>query len=184
MLDQLSKIDPAKLTPEMRARLEAVRDRLATANEKLALLDAEEEARRNDPARVMQEAERLAERRARDAVLRQAQRDGAAAYEAECERHGASRVALVNTVEGPIVLVSLGRDTLREMYKRVAELQNAGKSQDADEIAESYIDGAVAFPSPERLEELASRFPLLRGELLRVIRQLGMARAEAAGNAG
>ncbi|MCC6559665.1 MAG: hypothetical protein IT372_42655 [Polyangiaceae bacterium] len=70
------------------------------------------------------------------------------------------------------------------MYRRVEALQKDGRDEEANEVAETYIDKAVAYPPDNVLAELCARYPLLRATLLEQLTALGKAGAEAAGKGG
>jgi len=181
ILEKLKKLDPQKLSPEQRSELADVMRRLEDAAQERSLLGAQEEAERTDPARLLDEAKRQAEEQELAAKIAQRLREGNEVWSRAARRVGQNSVALVRTVEGPIVVRSLTTDDYKQMAKRVEALQKDGKDDEANEVAESYIDGAVAYPPADEVAALCERYPLLRGKLLEVLQQLGNARAETSG---
>src|SRR5262245_49600471 len=135
MLEQLKQIDPDKLSPENRQRLEAVKARLEAIEEDRILREAQQEAARNDPVRRLEQIEEEARQAERARLLRQRNDEAEAVFAREEKARGEGLVQVVRSADCPIVIRHVSREAFLEMQRRTQALLEAGKAEDADDVA-------------------------------------------------
>jgi hypothetical protein len=147
-----NKVDNA----DLEKRREALRARRADLQQQKAILAAEEEAKRKDPAAILaaEEEELEAEERAvklkkREALADEAQREA-------IKKYGRTLVARIHTRdEGSIVMHAMPGSSLSDLQSRMAALPE----DDRETLARKELRLLVDYPPLEELDDIIGRYP-------------------------
>jgi hypothetical protein len=154
----ITKIDTSGWTKEQLAKLDELKAKQAEIAQKKALLAAEEEAKRNDPAVILEEE--IARQEAEEAALKVREREVKAdvAYRQAIKKHGKAMVARIRTEEGSIVLHALSSGQFDELSKRLKDLSEA-EDPNIELIARNALREQVDFPPLPEFDELVTKYP-------------------------
>lgn len=156
-MSKLDKLDPTKLTPEQRARLEKIREKQTANADALLILTAQEQ----DVDRLLDDEDWAEEQKAHEALVKKRTLEAEKAFREATRKHGQGTVATVATPDGPVVL----RAPTREAFKMLQEVTKTVEEDKTDEVGWPILEPFVVYPAKAELDKLIAKFGGLNGVL-------------------
>lgn len=156
-MSKLDKLDPQKLTPEQRARLEKIREKQAANADALLVLNAQEQ----DVDRLLDQEDWEAEQKAHEALVRKRTLEADKAFKEATRKYGHGTASMVPTPDGPVVI----RTPTKEAFKLMMEVVKNVPDEEKEAAGWSIMEPFVVYPAKEEFDKLLTKFGGLPGVL-------------------